>query len=148
MDRHQFGQRLNAVVERYPYQFEGLPYYMLSVDPGWIDPFERLCAAIDAALTSEEKTAFRFRQVKEKFGNFTCYWEGGPTHVSITTPGQVYTIKIGEDSPLSDRIESLIDATAAECSQLCCVCGEQGRLRADRSWWRVLCEVHAALEHA
>ncbi len=72
-----FTARVQAIRDRYPDQFSRTFEYGLSIEPGWLTLFERLCADIDTLLeqAGARKENFSWRQIKEKLGSACFYWD-------------------------------------------------------------------------
>lgn len=133
---------------RYPAQFEDLPYYMVSIDPGWFEPIEAACRKIDALLTSKEKVLFRWRQIKEKFGGLRMYWNEGGVYLDFIGPDSLTHIVVEPARPLlsartRERIAGIVAEAAKQAATRCQVCGAPGTLRRRENGWLVTaCERH------
>lgn len=143
------GAEVERLRERFRYQFGDLPYYMLSIDPGWFEIVVEACARIDAALREEEKALFHWRHIKEKFGRLEMYWSDLPPHVDHAVPENQAHIP-GKPAQFSlsgetrARIAGLVAEAARRASGHCQVCGAVGKLRKRKSGWLVTaCEKHA-----
>ena len=134
--------RAAQLKRRYPEQFEDLPYYMVSIDPGWFEPIEAACRKIDALLTSKEKALFRWRQIKEKFGGLRMYWNEGGVYLDFIGPDSLAHIVVEPARPLlSAQTRGRIAGIVAEAAKLtatrCQVCGAPGTLRRRENGWLV-----------
>ncbi len=134
---------------RYPEQFEELPYYMVSIDPGWFEPIEAACRRIDALLTSKEKALFRWRQIKEKFGGLRMYWNEGGVYLDFIAPDSLTHIVVEPLRPqlsarTRERIAGIVAEAAKKASTRCQICGAPGTLRRRGDGWLVTaCDRHA-----
>lgn len=151
MDRKQYEKRVAALKQRFPYQFRGMPYYMVSIDPGWIEVIEEACARIDAALTESEKQIFRWLQIKEKFAGLRLYWEGGPLHVDFMHPEGRMHFEVDPTEPprlseaIRKEIAQIIAEAAGRAETLCQVCGKPGQLRQRENGWMITaCDAHVS----
>lgn len=88
--------------------------------PGWTD----LVEALNELLDVEADVSFRFRQVKEKFGQFRAYWDGADP---------------------SGRIDQLIEAAEEISASMCETCGAHAAMRQTRpgGYIYAACEEHA-----
>lgn len=88
--------------------------------PGWTD----LVEALNELLDVEAGADFRFRQVKEKWGQLRCYWTG--------------------DDP-SGRVDQLIEAAEEISASLCETCAANASMRQTRPGGYVYaaCDEHA-----
>lgn len=70
-----FKERVQALRERYPYQFART--FSLSIEHGWLPIIESVCEQIDAALEEANirKQNFSFLQIKEKLGSLRMAWD-------------------------------------------------------------------------
>ncbi|MBV6410683.1 MAG: hypothetical protein GAKPKEKM_01505 [Rhodocyclaceae bacterium] len=133
---------------RYPEQFEDLPYYMVSIDPGWFEPIEAACRRIDALLTPKEKALFRWRQIKEKFGGLRMYWNEGGVYLDFIGPDSLAHIVVEPLQPqlsarTRERIAKIVAQAAKQAARRCQVCGAPGQLRRRQNGWLVTaCERH------
>lgn len=140
--------RAAQLKRRYPEQFEELPYYMVSIDPGWFEPIEAACRKIDALLTSKEKALFRWRQIKEKFGGLRMYWNEGGVYLDFIAPDSLTHIVVEPLRPqlsarTRERIAGIVAEAAKQASARCQVCGAPGQLRERKNGWLVTaCERH------
>lgn len=68
--------RIQDLRSRYPYMFERVIPYGLSIEPGWLSIIEGVCQQIDSMLDSAHarKANFSWIQIKEKFGTLSMYW--------------------------------------------------------------------------
>jgi hypothetical protein len=110
-----YDTRIQALRDRYPYQFARVIAYGLAVDPGWLSLFERLCVDIDTALdqAGARKENFSWRQIKEKLGRACFYWnrswripEAPRSLAAEYEPEFVYPETMPQD-PEADRYETV-----------------------------------------
>lgn len=140
--------RAAQLKRRYPEQFEDLPYYMISIDPGWFEPIEAACRRVDALLTPKERALFRWRQIKEKFGGLRMYWNEGGVYLDFIGPDSLANIVVEPARPLlsaqtRERIARIVAQAAKQAATRCQVCGAPGRLRRRKSGWLVTaCDRH------
>jgi hypothetical protein len=90
---------------------------------GWRDLIDRCCIRIRAAVAADGG-AFRFTQIKEKYGFARLYWTG----------------RLSPQA--SARVEEAIDLAEARSACTCEVCGEPGELRTG-GWLTTRCDLHA-----
>lgn len=116
-----FAARVQALRDRYPYQFARTFQYGLSIETGWIAIIESACAQIDLALEEggARKQNFSFLQVKEKLGSLRMAWDrawGVPQSplplAAELEPEFIYPETIPED-PLADPALSLDEYVAS-----------------------------------
>ncbi|MBI4990298.1 MAG: hypothetical protein HZC23_15895 [Rhodocyclales bacterium] len=134
--------RAALLKRRYPAQFEDLPNYMISIDPGWFEPIEEACRRINALLTNEEKALFRWRQIKEKFGGLRMYWNEGGVYMDFMSPDGLEHVVVEPQNPrlsaaTRERIAGTVAEAAAKVATRCQTCGEPGTLRQRGSGWLV-----------
>jgi hypothetical protein len=98
---------------------QGWPY----IGEGWRDLLERACIRIRAVVQAGGG-AFKFTQIKEKYGSARLYWTG------TLSP------------EASDKVEEAIDLAEARSASTCDVCGELGRLYGG-GWVTTRCATHA-----
>lgn len=140
--------RAAQLKRRYPEQFEDLPYYMVSIDPGWFEPIEAACRRIDVLLTSKEKALFQWRQIKEKFGGLRMYWNEGGVYLDFIGPDSLAHIVVEPARPLlsaqtRERIARVVAEAAKKASSRCQICGAPGTLqRRENGWLVTACERH------
>ncbi|MCP3471813.1 hypothetical protein NLM33_25095 [Bradyrhizobium sp. CCGUVB1N3] len=90
---------------------------------GWRDLLDRMCVRIRAAVRPDGG-AFRFTQIKSKYGTLRVYWDG------TLSP---------DAAALVEEAIALAEARSA-CS--CEICGEEGRLY-EGAWLTTRCTTHA-----
>jgi hypothetical protein len=152
LTREEFNARVEALTARFPYQFEGLPGYMLSIEPGWLPLIEQLCADIDALLAPAEKPRFRWSQIKEKFARLCAYWEGGPLALDFLSPAGALGMQHWPEAlPVPREVAAAIEARIRKASEisgtLCQACGAPGaQQRGPTGWVYTLCHEHAHFE--
>lgn len=138
------GRTKSAIIERYAYQFENSPDYVISLGAGWYDTFVKLCGEIDSVLDGDD-LGFEWFQAKEKFG----------------TPRFQIRYRTSEDESLDETIElssevkakraeisTVIRAAVDHASGLCLVCGKPGNLDETGGYVMLLCPHHAMERHA
>jgi hypothetical protein len=69
-------KRIQDLRSRYPYMFERVIPYGLSIEPGWLSIIEGVCQQIDSTLDGAQarKANFSWIQIKEKFGTLRMHW--------------------------------------------------------------------------
>jgi hypothetical protein len=120
MNPTEFNQRRAALQARFAYQFINLPWAAHDLPPGWFGLLERLCEAVDKVLEAEDRQAFTWTQIKEKYGYLCAYYS----------------------SPKYALIEPLITAAEYESERTCQVCGGKGISTEVNGWVRTLCPDH------
>lgn len=138
------GRSKSSIIERYAYQFENSPEYVISLGAGWYDTFVKLCGEIDSVIDGDD-LGFEWFQAKEKFG----------------TPRFQIRYRTSEDESLEEPIElssevkakraeisTLIRAAVDHASSLCLVCGKPGNLDETGGYVMLLCPHHAMERHA
>jgi hypothetical protein len=150
---------LERLAAAYPYMFrrmngrEDFFRFNPAIGAGWFDIFERLCAAINEALTAAQKKRFRIVQVKEKFGGLRVYWRIGSRArlwADIQVPGEgVITLKPkAKKSSVAARIDQLITHATAEAANTCEACGRRpAKLHLVDGWFTTMCDEHRPKEH-
>lgn len=140
--------RAALLKRRYPAQFEDLPNYMVSIEPGWFELIEEACRRIDALLTNEEKALFRWRQIKEKFGGLRMYWNEGGFYMDFIGPDSLAHVVAEPERPqlsqqTRERIAGIVAEAAKKASTRCQICGAPGTLRRRGDGWLVTaCDRH------
>lgn len=134
--------RAALLTRRYPAQFEDLPNYMISVEPGWFEPIEEACRQIDALLTTKEKALFHWQQIKEKFGGLRMYWNEGGGYLDFIGPDSLTHVAVEPAQPrlserTRERIAGIVAEAAKQAAARCQICGEPGTLRQRTSGWLV-----------
>jgi hypothetical protein len=102
-----------------PLAAQGAPEY----GEGWHDLLDRMCVRIRTAVQADGG-AFKFGQIKEKYGTLRAYWDG-----ALSPDGDA-------------QVEEAIALAEARSAVTCEVCGEEGRLRSG-AWLTTRCEAHA-----
>ena len=106
-----------------PADFPGAAAGSPECDAGWHDLLDRMCVRIRTAVQADGG-AFKFGQIKEKFGGLRVYWDG-------------------KLSPEADaQVEEAIALAEARSAVTCEICGEEGRLY-DGAWLTTRCAAHA-----
>lgn len=92
----------------------------MSCGPGWHD----LVVALNELLDVEADEAFRFTQIKEKFGQLRAYWHGADP---------------------SGRIDELVEAAEEISASMCETCGADAKMRQTRprGYVHAACDEHA-----
>ncbi|MFK4381033.1 hypothetical protein [Bradyrhizobium sp. USDA 223] len=106
-----------------PVDLPGLAQGSPECDAGWRDLLDRLCVRI-AGIVQADGGAFRFSQIKEKYGTLRVSWDG----------------RLPPDADA--QVEKAIGLAEARSAVTCEVCGEEGRLR-DGAWLTTRCEAHS-----
>jgi hypothetical protein len=110
-----YSQRIQALRDRYPYQFARVFAYGMSIEPGWLSIFERVCAAIDSELEASgtRKSNFSWLQIKEKLGSARFAWdrswsvpEGRLSSCAYDEPDFIFQEAMPQD-PEADQFESI-----------------------------------------
>ncbi len=125
----------------------------ISIPKGWATLFTGLCEQIDAAL-GENRSAFAWIQVKEKFGSGRFYYRlkgAGPSvRVSVQNPdGSMSTPRDlrppdpkAPNAALGVQIQKLVSAAEALTSKTCIVCAKPGNTDSTGGYWLTLCDQH------
>lgn len=142
---------VQALLDRHPHLFAG-PLISLDIYRGWFPVLQRLCTDIDATL-GDNKTAFRWVQIKEKFGTYRLYYKlrddapmpyvamPGAGHVRLRrTPGGSST---EPEVSLAHRIRALVSEAEDATSALCMACGRPAQVRSYGGNYLNLCDRHA-----
>jgi hypothetical protein len=117
------------LVEAYPDLFHpsannpGVAAASPQCDEGWNDLLQRACVRIRAAVQADGG-AFKFTQIKEKYGTARLYWSG----------------RLSPEA--APRVEDAIDMAEARSATTCEVCGDPGRLYGG-GWLTTRCARHA-----
>jgi hypothetical protein len=110
-----YSQRIQALRDRYPYQFARVFAYGMSIEPGWLSIFERVCAAIDSELEASgtRKSNFSWLQIKEKLGSARFAWdrawsvpEGSLPSIACDEPDFIFPESIPQD-PEADHYDTV-----------------------------------------
>ena len=137
MDEKELSARFSEIRIRYAYQFRK-PLARpdaYSLDPGWISIYADLFAAVDTALTSNEKPHFSWLQIKEKLGGMRAYFS-----VDRSTCGDATA------DAIRAKVQPLIEAAEAAAQRTCHICGQAGELRR-AAYLQTLCDAHARELH-
>lgn len=114
-----------------PANFPGAAQGSPECSEGWRDLLDRMCVRIRTAVQADGG-AFKFSQIKEKYGTLRVYWDG--------------TLSPDADA----QVEEAIALAEARSAVTCEVCGEEGLLRSG-AWLTTRCEAHSegrpAVEH-
>lgn len=128
----------------YPYLFAGEHggHYFPT---GWLDILGKLYAAIDAALSEEERAEVWILQQKEKWGGLRVYLSVAPPRFDLMTDRGLWSGELTPppDASLHSRLAPLVQAAEEESYRTCYACGAPGELRTDRAWKLTLCDRHA-----
>lgn len=124
MNPAEFHDRCEALKQRYPDQFVGMPLDMVGFSPGWTNIVERLCQSIDEVLEDEDRPNFHWVQIKEKYGGLRAYY-------------------VPRDAPQKKLIDALIKTAESESESTCEECGQPGTtVSVRKGWMRTLCIKH------
>jgi hypothetical protein len=124
MNPAEFHDRCEALKQRYPDQFVGMPLDMVGFSPGWTNIVERLCQSIDEVLEDEDRPNFHWVQIKEKYGGLRAYY-------------------VPKDVRQKNLIDALIKTAESESESTCEECGQPGTTVSVRQGWvRTLCVKH------
>jgi len=91
---------------------------------GWYSVIDKLCKKIMETLSMQELADLCIDQIKEKYGTLRFYYSG----VNF------------------NKIEHFILEAEEESARVCDECGEEGKLREDKSYIQTLCDEHAEFE--
>ena len=150
MSYEEFTRCVGALKASFPQQF-AVPPIGISVYPGWLSLFEKLCADIDQVEKEHgAQRSLRWRQVKEKFGALRAYCGVEPSSHDnglIKVGGKL--LLRAEDEPNSNmhvqsqwtRVSALVDATENASGTTCMFCGAPGTLRNNDRMFTA-CEAH------
>lgn len=117
---------------RWPEMYNGA--YDVWVGPGWQPIVITLSDAIQSYIVRrnnfheknpnkvEKVEQVTVSQIKEKFGGFRFYYDGGDSY-----------------------IDGLVDMAERWADHTCEDCGQPGHNRTDLSWHKTLCDVHYAI---
>jgi len=141
---------LNDLAHRFPYQCRHLSKTALSFDlpHGWRGIFLKLCHDVERQLSQQEKEAFRWIQVKEKYGLLHAYFSFmGPELESAGNASDaplVQTNSLKEvDQETRSRINAIVEAARDLSGTTCLFCGEPGEMRTGQGWIHPTCTVHS-----
>ncbi len=163
-------ERVNAIRERFAYQFSRTFAFGLSIEPGWLPIIMRVCEQVDDVMTkgNVSKNCFSWLQVKEKFGGLCMYWsrpwnppsnagynryfnrlgafdfeEGiSKDEIELVTLAIATACMVPES--VSEQITKIIRAAEVEASETCQFCGKAGTSRELQDGWLVTaCEAHS-----
>ena len=116
---------------RLPYQFAG-QHIGRAFPTGWFPVIAQLCLDIDELL-GEDKMAFNWLQIKEKFGSATLY-------ATMREPEN------DDEQQRQDAIYRAIRAASDKTSSMCIVCGEASQeVRSPAHYVLQLCPSHGPL---
>ena len=89
---------------------------------GWIEPVYDLCRSISEVLERNPGTEINVLQVKEKFGDFTMYWNSSKS--------------------IFKEIRELVINCEKECRCRCQICGAPAATSVIYGWVMNLCNKH------
>jgi hypothetical protein len=159
---------MNSLRNSYPEQFAESGHVDISIGEGWMPIVERALQRVRRELTPDELTAFRWLQIKEKFGTLRMYWNSGTVPVTRfgsdgilnlslaaqkvdgtrgdgAKPGQAPAATADADDAgaiLRAKIDAIVEAAKREAMRTCEHCGQPGRLYAP-GYCATLCDAHA-----
>jgi len=90
---------------------------------GWYNLIYNLCKKIKEELEMYPDNEFQILQIKEKYG-FLC----------------IYATNIPTSPFISTSIFDYIYETEIKSKNICEICGEKGKMRYDKNWFRVRCD--------
>ena len=137
MSYNELTRRMATLKARFPQQFAG-PHIGISVYPGWLDLFEKLCADIGHAVKEYgNQQALRWRQGEEKRGVLRAYY-GAEFYCldnGLHKAGGIWLLRT-EDEPKSimhkhsqwTKICALVDAGEHASGTTCMFCGAPDRM--------------------
>jgi hypothetical protein len=151
----EFAARIESLKGRFRYQFRGLFPHGFAVGQGWMPLVENLCTELDALFGPDERDAFTFLQIKEKFGGLRVYWRDLAVHgrdvlaVLLDAPNvepDLQAFVLSRLTPMeASKVAAIGDCVrAAEkaAARTCEMCGAPGTLRRDQLL-RTCCDLHA-----
>lgn len=143
---------VKALKDRYPAMFAG-EYTGFEAYRGWFALLVQVCADIDAAL-GENKSVFRWVQIKEKFGTYRLYYDldddapmalervPGPGHLRLRSRAAL--ANGAAPIPLAHQIRALVSQAEDATKGMCMTCGQPTEVRSFGGNYLNLCEFHAA----
>jgi hypothetical protein len=153
--RQEFDARIESLKGRFRYQFRGLFPHGFAIGQGWMPIVEKLCIDLHALLGPDERDAFTFLQIKEKFGGLRVYWRDLAVHgrdelaVLLDAPNvdpELRAFVFSRLEPMgASKVAAIRDCVrAAEkaAARTCEMCGAPGTLRRDQLL-RTCCDLHA-----
>ena len=117
--------RLELVFDKYPRLFATKDARAnVFIPEGWLPLVDLLCQRLDSILKPTPFAVMKIVQIKEKFGEFRCYYQ------LENVPNRTISIDI-------DEAVSLASAASRHCCQRC---GEPGEMVRDGGWMHVTCD--------
>jgi hypothetical protein len=129
---------------RYNYLFAG-ESIGLEFPGGWRGILERLYAAVDGALSTEEKARVSIYQQKEKLGGLRVYLTVLPRAGGRQSRQRKTSPVVAE---IRRRLAPLVSAAEEASVKTCIRCGAPGALRYDQPWILPLCDDHREVDDA
>ena len=119
----------------------GFAYYR-----GWMPVVVKVCSKIDALL-GNQRGAFHWIQIKEKFGALRLYYAFGtqsPVTMDFHSPAGLQSIRVqmGESSSLGLVLDDLVVQAEDATSSICMVCGAWARTQTYDHYRLTLCAEH------
>jgi len=162
-------KRIQDLRSRYPYMFERVIRYGLSIEPGWLSIIEGVCQQIDSTLDAAQarKANFSWIQIKEKLGGLRMYWSRAyripeprdssinferlvslefdervsDTDIDAVVAAITGACLIPEDA--TRQIRQIIEVACEEAARTCQFCGAPGRHLTSDGWMVTACDKHA-----
>lgn len=130
---------------QFPYMFAGdnigFAFYR-----GWMPIVVGVCFDLDTLLT-DQREAFHWTQIKEKFGTLRLYYDFGthrPLTMDFRSPNSIQSVRVQAVEPLS--LEQVVDdlvVHAQNASAIACmVCGARARTKVYDNYLLTVCEIH------
>jgi hypothetical protein len=111
---------------------------------GWMPILAGLCVEIEQLL-GERREAFRWRQIKEKFGTGRFYYYLGNTHekrLDMTNPAERPSFNADVPANVKEAIYNLVKQGEEETARSCMICGGEATPRAYAFYIFNLCDDH------
>ena len=169
MSNPHASKRIQDLRSRYPYMFERVIPYGLSIEPGWLSIIEGACRQIDSTLDAAQtrKANFSWIQIKEKFGGLSMYWsrayripeprdssinferlvslqfDEGVSDADMDAVVTTITNVLLVPKDLTRQIRQIIEVASDEAARTCQFCGAPGRHLTSDGWMVTACDKHA-----
>ena len=133
MDEGQRNALFSEIQIRYAYQFRK-PLQrddMFSIDPGWLHIYADLFAAVDTALSEDEKPYFSWIPLRERLGGMRASFGVDRKACGEATAEEIRA-----------KVRPLVEAAEAIALRICHICGHPGELRRV-PYLETLCGAHA-----